>query len=179
MPGPERRVADAAIRARLGGLLAARAWPLAGRCIAAYWPMQGEPDLRPLFADWIAAGATLALPVVVGRGQPLRFARHAPGGPLRGGAHGTVEPAGDDWLAPDTVILPCLGFSKDGWRLGYGGGYYDRTLAGLAATAIGIAYDAGELPGLRPESHDIALDCIVTQERLVERAPTAPPAGGG
>ncbi|MCO5119399.1 MAG: 5-formyltetrahydrofolate cyclo-ligase [Burkholderiaceae bacterium] len=168
MPDAVRRAADAAIRARLAGLLAARAWPLAGRIIAAYWPMQGEPDPRPLFADWVAAGATLALPVVVGRGEPLRFARHAPGALLRAGAHGTVEPAGGEWLAPDVVIVPCVGFGDAGWRLGYGGGYYDRTLAGLAAITVGIAYEEGGLPGLRPEPHDVALGFVVTQERLVD-----------
>ncbi len=180
LPAPVRLAADAAIRARLAGLLAARAWPLAGRVVAAYWPMRGEPDLRPLFADWTAAGALLALPVVTGRSEPLRFARHAPGGVLRAGAHGTVEPAGDDWVEPDVVIAPCVGFSAAGWRLGYGGGYYDRTLAGFAGLLVGVAYDECELAGLQPEAHDIALSCIVTQERLVDGAAAAParPAAG-
>lgn len=171
MPATARRAADAAIRARLCVLLASRAWPLRERVIAAYWPMHGEPDLRPLFADWVATGAGLALPTVLERGAPLRFARHAPGGALRAGAHGTVEPAGDEWLEPDVVLVPCVGFSADGWRLGYGGGYYDRTLAGLSALLVGVAYDESEVPGLRPEPHDVALDFIVTQERLVECAP--------
>lgn len=170
MPGPARLAADAAIRARLAGLLAARAWPLGERVIAAYWPMHGEPDLRPLFADWAAAGATLALPAVVERGAALRFARHAPGDALREGAHGTFEPAGREWLAPDIVIVPCLGFRDAGWRLGYGGGYYDRTLAALAALVIGVAYEDSELPGLRPEPHDVAMGFVVTPERLVDCA---------
>ena len=171
MPASMRRAADAGIRARLAVLLAARAWPLGERVIAAYWPMQGEPDLRPLFADWAATGARLVLPAVVERGAPLRFARYAPGGALREGAHGTFEPAGRDWLSPDVVIVPCVGFSDAGWRLGYGGGYYDRTLAGLAALRVGVAYEESGLPGLRPEPHDVALDFVVTQERLVECAP--------
>ena len=179
MPVAARRAADAAIRARLAGLLAARAWPLGGRVIAAYWPMHNEPDLRPLFADWVAAGATLALPAVVGRGAALRFARHAPGDALRAGAHGTREPAARQWLTPDIVIAPCLGFSDAGWRLGYGGGYYDRTLAKMAALVIGVAYEDSKLPGLQPEPHDVALGFVVTQERLVECAPpvSAPRAG--
>lgn len=179
MPTAARRAADAAIRARLAGVLATRAWPLADRVIAAYWPMHAEPDLRPLFADWAAAGATLALPVVVARDAALRFARHVPGEALRPGVHGTREPAGREWLAPDVVIAPCLGFSEAGWRLGYGGGYYDRTLAGLSALAIGVAYEDSGLPGLRPAPHDVALRFVVTQERLVDCAPAnrARPAG--
>lgn len=174
MPATTRRAADAAIRARLSVLLASRAWPLGERVIAAYWPMQGEPDLRPLFADWAATGARLALPAVVERGAPLRFARHAPGDALRQGEHGTLEPAGDEWLAPDVVIVPCVGFSDAGWRLGYGGGYYDRTLAGLSALVVGVAYEGSGIQGLRPEPHDVALDFVVTQERLVECAPARP-----
>lgn len=177
-PTRVRLAADAAIRARLAVLLAMRAWPLAARVIAVYWPMQAEPDLRPLFADWTAAGALLALPVVAGRGEALRFARHAPGNALRAGPHGTVEPVGTDWVEPDVVIAPCLGFSPAGWRLGYGGGYYDRTLAGFAGLAVGVAYDECELAGLRPEPHDVALSFIVTQERLIEAAP-APDASPG
>lgn len=171
LPARARLAADAAIRARVAGLLAARAWPLAGRVIAAYWPIHGEPDLRPLFADWTAAGALLALPVVTGRDEPLRFARHAPGDALRAGVHGTFEPAGADWVEPDVVIVPCVGFSSEGWRLGYGGGYYDRTLAGHAGLLLGVAYDECELAGLRPDPHDVALSCIVTQERLVDCVP--------
>lgn len=174
LPIQVRLAADAAIRARLASLLAVRAWPLAGRVIAAYWPMHGEPDLRPLFADWVAAGAVLALPVVTGRGEPLRFARHAPGDALRAGAYGIHEPAAADWVEPDIVIVPCVGFGPDGWRLGYGGGYYDRTLAGHGGLLLGVAYDECELVGLRPEPHDVALSCIVTQERLVDGAPALP-----
>lgn len=168
MPLRERRTADAAIRARLAGLLARRAWPLEGRVLAAYWPMRGEPDLRPLFADWVAAGAILALPVVGAPDAPLSFVAHRPGAALRRGRHGTTEPAAGASVEPDVVMVPCVGFSTAGWRLGYGGGYYDRTLAGSGALAIGIAYEGGELSEFGPEPHDVALACVVTQERLID-----------
>jgi 5,10-methenyltetrahydrofolate synthetase len=173
---PARRLAaDAAISDRLAALVAAHAAAIDRCVIAAYWPMQGEPDVRALFGRWIAEGATTVLPVVESRGAPLRFAPYAPGDPLVAGAHGTVEPETADRLEPDIVVVPCVGFSVDGWRLGYGGGYYDRTLARRGLLAVVVAYDESELPGLRPQPHDVALSFIVTQRRSIACRPTAGP----
>lgn len=165
-----RERADRALRTQLDAMLTARLEPMAGCVLAAYWPLAGEPDLRTLFVQWSARGVVLALPVVVAGSAPLRFARYIPGAAMRAGAHGTVEPAARQWLDPDIVLAPCVGFSPAGWRLGYGGGYYDRTLAQSQALAIGIAYDEAQLEGLQPTAHDVPLSFVVTPRRLIDCA---------
>jgi len=140
--------------------------------IALYWPVRGEPSLEPLPGRWARAGARLALPVVVARDAPLRFAPWAPGEPTVPGAFGIREPATTDSVRPTVLVLPCLGFDPRGWRLGYGGGFYDRSLAALAADGgplprvVGVAWDDARLERFDPLPTDRPLDAVVTPTRL-------------
>lgn len=137
--------------------------------IAAYWPIRNEPDLRPLLTAWAGTCCDIALPRVVQRDAPLAFHRWLPGTPMTPGAFGIPEPAGHTSVTPDVLFVPTLGYTDQAERLGYGGGYYDRTLAQLDAsgapyTAIGIAFSIGRLTQQehQPASHDMPLDAIVT-----------------
>jgi 5-formyltetrahydrofolate cyclo-ligase len=157
-----------AARALHDHLIAARRWP-ASAVVAGYWPMAAEVDIRPVLATLAAAGLGCVLPVVVGRGEPLVFRAWAPGDPLEPGGFGTSVPSPASRVATPTVLLvPLLAFDPRGFRLGYGGGYYDRTIAGLRATggqvvAIGVAYARQELEAVPVEAFDQRLDGVVTE----------------
>ncbi len=133
------------------------------KTLAGYLPMAGEPDLSPLYAGLPDLGITLAMPVVVERHQPLRFARWRPGDALARDASGTMAPVTrDDWLQPDAVLAPCIGYTENKLRLGFGGGYFDRTLAQASRPkAVGIAYAFAKVT-FAAEAHDIPLDEIIT-----------------
>ncbi|WP_268249237.1 5-formyltetrahydrofolate cyclo-ligase [Pigmentiphaga litoralis] len=162
-----------------------RARGLTRHAVAAFWPIGSEPDLRGLYTHLASLdGVTLALPVVARQAAPLLFRRWSAGGPMASGAYGIPEPDGDAVPAPDLVLVPLLGFTDEADRIGYGGGYYDRTLAdwrarGLTVTTIGVAYACGRLaPGTHaPEPHDVRLDAVATDAGWVPTAPPVPPAG--
>ena len=145
----------------------------AGRRIAAYWPLPGEPDPRPALRRWHAPGWQILLPRVVMRDAPLAFHPWAPDEPLQAGPFGTRQPAPDSPQArPDLLIVPCLGFDARARRLGHGGGFYDRSLAALAQggrppPAIGVAWSCQEIAGFEPGPHDLGLDWIVTERRTL------------
>lgn len=155
----------------------ARGWTR--HTVAAFWPIGSEPDLRGLYSHWAASDdVTLALPVVVRQAAPLVFRRWSVGATMASGAYGIPEPDGDLVTAPDLVLVPLLGFTDAADRIGYGGGYYDRTLAdwraqGLAITSIGIAYACSRLPPGEhmPAPHDVRLDAVVTDAGWVPAAP--------
>ena len=140
-------------------------------CLALYQAFKGEPDLTGLANVWRAQGGTVLLPIVRGKNAPLVFARDDSVGPLIKGAYGILEPrcTPEEWVVVPTqihaMIVPCVGFTGDGYRLGYGGGYYDRTLAHWQAqgwtlpTLIGVAHKEGQVD-FAPEAHDIAMDLI-------------------
>ncbi|TCS37764.1 5-formyltetrahydrofolate cyclo-ligase [Paucimonas lemoignei] len=134
------------------------------RSIGVFWPMRSEPDLRQLFDEWTASGVQLALPVVIDPLLPLKFLAWAPGDPLMKDAMGVWVPAkacGE--LEPELLLIPCVGYNRDKFRLGYGGGFYDRTLASSPRPrAIGVAYSCSRAD-FAVESHDIALDAVVTE----------------
>lgn len=116
--------------------------------IALYWPIRGEPDLMPLAHELIDAGFEVLLPVVAQRNAPLAFARYTKDAKLKRGEYDILEPdlPVDASLTPDVVVIPCVGFNQNKFRLGYGGGYYDRTLAkwrdvGVSVYALGVAYE--------------------------------------
>ena len=101
--------------------------------VSGFWPMAEELDIRPLMIELFEQGCQLALPVVVARKQPLIFRAWRPGDPLDAGVFGTLHPSPRcEVVEPDALIVPLLACDEEGWRLGYGGGFYDRTLAALA-----------------------------------------------
>ena len=152
-------------------LLLAEIGPAQGRIIAGYMPIRTELDPLPAMMALHGQGARLVVPVIAGEGLPLDFREWTPGCALTEGPFGAMIPESGDWLFPDTLIVPLVGFDAACNRLGYGGGFYDRTLARLAETApiraIGFAFAAQELPALPVEATDIPLDAIVTEAGIL------------
>jgi len=161
-----RRAADVAIAARVQALL--DACTLGEHLVlAAFWPVRSEPDLREAMARWHAGGRTIALPRVAGSERALEFGRWRPGAPMREDVFGIAVPEPFEPLCPTLLIAPCVGFDARGWRLGYGGGYYDRTLGERPVASIGVAYDACQIDGFVPMAHDRRLGAIVTETRTI------------
>ncbi len=159
-------VPDAAARSLMRALAAMPVTTLAG-----YWPMGDEFDARPAMNAAAAQGWSCALPVVTGRDAPLVFRCWHPGDELEAGGFGTSVPRltrGE--ILPDIVLVPLLGFDATGLRLGYGGGYYDRTLAQLRARggirAIGLAFAGQEVTIVPADGFDQRLDWIITEGGL-------------
>ncbi|MFN3971886.1 MAG: 5-formyltetrahydrofolate cyclo-ligase [Gemmobacter sp.] len=150
--------------AHLGRVLAAHS----GAVLSGYVPMRTEIDPLPAMA---AHPGPVCVPITPPRGQPLRFRAWSPGAALECGPFGAMVPATGDWLEPTVLIVPLLAFDRRGHRLGYGGGYYDRTLAALRATAprlaIGFAFAAQEHPEVPTEPTDQPLDLIVTEAGVI------------
>jgi 5,10-methenyltetrahydrofolate synthetase len=132
--------------------------------VSAYWPIRAEPDLR----DWMRAlsrtGMRVALPVAVALGQPLTFREWRPGTALARGLWKIPFPADGMEVVPTVVIAPLVGFDRACYRLGYGGGFFDRTLAALTPRplAIGVGYPSAALGTIFPQPHDLPMDWIVT-----------------
>lgn len=142
------------------------------RTIAGYLPIRSEIDPLPSMLALRGLGFTLAMPVVITDAAPLAFRAWSPMTPVARGAYGIYEPAEGPTVRPDALIVPMLGFDRCGHRLGYGGGYYDRTIAALRAhgplATIGLAYAAQELPEVPDvRTHDVALDVVVTEQGVV------------
>jgi 5-formyltetrahydrofolate cyclo-ligase len=131
-----------------------------------YWPFRGEIDVRDLAREHIAAGRTVALPVVVTKAAPIEFWRWEPGMKLARGVWNIPIPPQREVVRPDALIVPLVGFDAQRYRLGYGGGYYDRTLATFQPRpfCIGLGYARFQLESIHPQPHDIAMDMIVTDE---------------
>ncbi|MEQ8748003.1 5-formyltetrahydrofolate cyclo-ligase [Pyruvatibacter sp.] len=143
--------------------------------VAGYWPIRSEADPLPAMLALALRGHTLALPQVTGGGQPLAFRRWEPGAPLVPGAFGIPEPSLSAALVtPTLVLVPGLLFDRTGGRLGYGGGFYDRTIEALRiganVTVVGIGYDAQLGDALDREPHDAPMNWIVTERRVVRAA---------
>jgi 5-formyltetrahydrofolate cyclo-ligase len=133
--------------------------------LGAYWPMHGEPDLRAWLHRQADNGLALALPVILEENQPLRYSRWHPGDNMRRGTWGIAEPAKDAWVEPQVLLVPLLGFDRERHRLGYGGGYFDRSLAAeTRPLAVGIGYRCAEIGTIYPLPHDVAMNYIVTGE---------------
>ena len=133
--------------------------------ISFYWPFRGEPDLRPLMRTLDSEGFTLALPVVVEPKTPLVFRPWRPGSKMELGVWNIPIPAAKEEVVPRLLLAPVVGFTSDFYRLGYGGGYFDRTLAALQPrpAAIGVGFELGRLDTVHPQPHDIAMTAIVTE----------------
>lgn len=158
---------NGATAAHLSEVLAGyRGVPLAG-----YAQMRTEIDPTPAMEE-AAAHGPVALPVIIGAGQALKFRAWTPGCAMADGEFGARIPAEGDWIEPEILIVPLVAFSRTGGRLGYGGGFYDRTLEGLRAKrptmAIGFAYSAQEDADLPLEATDQWLDLIVTETGVIE-----------
>lgn len=178
----DRLAVDAATRKRHGDAIAAgldlAIGDVSGLTVSTYWPFRGEPDLRSWMALVDRRGGRCALPVVVERGHPLVFRAWAHGDPLERGVWNIPVPANGPEILPDVVIAPVVGFDAENYRLGYGGGFFDRTLAAMERRprVIGVGYARAAIPTIFPQWHDIPMDMIVTESGVV--TPTTPAAGG-
>ena len=133
--------------------------------LAFFWPIRAEPDLAQTIASWLAEDGTrqAGLPIVVG--DALEFAPWTPKTPMEPGAYGIQVPASKQRMKPQVLLIPCLGIDQNRYRLGYGGGYYDRTLARLSPrpVAVGIGFDCARMASIKPQPHDIRLDLAITE----------------
>jgi 5-formyltetrahydrofolate cyclo-ligase len=138
--------------------------PLAAPVVSVYWPIRAEPDLRPWMRALHDRGVRVALPVALALGQPLKFREWRPGGGLARGIWNIPYPADGAEILPTVSIGPVVGFDGNCYRLGYGGGFFDRTLAALTPTplAIGVGYPTAFIPTIFPQPHDVPMDWIVT-----------------
>jgi 5-formyltetrahydrofolate cyclo-ligase len=135
--------------------------------VAAYWPIRDELDCRPVLTRLMDEGQPVCLPVVVGEGQPLELRLWEEGTPLYPSGFGTLAPPETAPLVePDVVLMPLLGFDARGTRLGYGGGYYDRTLAGLSRRPriVGFAFACQQFEDIPRRDHDLPLDAVITEK---------------
>lgn len=153
-----------------------RAFPgLSTRIVAFCWPYRNEYDARHLARRLRERGARTALPVVVASGQPLMFRLWKAGDALAKGVYGIPYPAAGDAVLPDVALVPMNGFDGSGYRLGYGGGFFDRTLAALRAgggtcpVAIGVTYELARMDTIRPQPYDIPMDYVVTERGVYQR----------
>lgn len=159
-------IADEALRQHLHTVLD----QLSPRSIALYWPIRGEFDARATVIAWrdqLTFLCTLALPCATQKNAPLSFLTWDADGAMTTDVYGIPTPANTLEIYPDVLLIPCVGFSLEAnqryYRLGYGTGSYDRTLAQRPAISIGIAYESGRTSHLHPAPHDIALDYLITQ----------------
>jgi 5,10-methenyltetrahydrofolate synthetase len=137
-----------------------------------YWPLAGEIDLRPLMTELAGEGVPLVLPAIVGKQRPLEFRRWAPGDELdSSGLWSIPAPKARNLLSPTLLCVPLLGFDGQCHRLGYGGGFFDRTLAepGFEPITVGIACESGRLTTIYPQKHDIPMQFIVTERGITRR----------
>jgi 5,10-methenyltetrahydrofolate synthetase len=163
----ERTAAGVALSVQLHRFLGQRFSGAAGLTLSAYWPIKGEPDLRDLMAELHGRGVTIALPVVAVKAAPMVFRRWMPGmAMVRGDWNIPVPPPDSETLTPDIALAPVLAWDRAGFRLGYGGGYFDRTLAALSPRpfTIGIGLQSARLATIFPQPHDIGLDVILTED---------------
>ncbi|MBL8377824.1 MAG: 5-formyltetrahydrofolate cyclo-ligase [Burkholderiales bacterium] len=159
----ERERADSAIGAAIMPLIDS-----IDGVLGFYWPIQNEYDARTQVTAWLeqpGRDRRAALPVVIKRNAPLEFRSWTPASAMQAAGFGTSIPAAGETQVPNCLLVPLVGFDAAGYRLGYGGGYYDRTIASLERrpTLIGVAYAGSELPSIEPMDHDCRMDWIVTE----------------
>lgn len=147
--------------------------------VAIYWPIGNEVDLRRLASAEETVDLTFALPVVGKRNEPLRFRAWKPGDCVEKGAYGESIPVEGAWIRPQLLLMPLVGFDREGSRIGQGGGYYDRTLAHLRASpqasphalgkilAVGVAFSVQECLNIAREDHDEPLDRVITERETI------------
>jgi 5-formyltetrahydrofolate cyclo-ligase len=158
---------DPALGAALGAHLLREMPPPEGAIVSGFWPMPGEIDIRPLLHALIARGNPVVLPVTAKRGDPLSFRLWCPDDAMTRERFGTMRPVGEARV-PDVLLVPLLAFDRRGYRLGYGGGFYDRTLAGLPGRlAIGCGFAAQELDEVPVGPYDVPLAAIATERGVI------------
>ncbi len=145
----------------------------AGAPVSGYWPIKAELDVRPVLEILARKGHPIGLPVIDAKGEPLVFRRWEPGDVLIEAGFGTLVPGGDKAeVIPQVLLVPLLSFDRDGYRLGYGGGFYDRTLALLRGRqdtlAVGVAFSAQEVGSVPRDAFDQRLDWIVTESGSIQ-----------
>lgn len=170
---PVRRDLSRQLIARLQPVLEGRPEP-----ISFYWPIKAEPDLKPLMRALDAAGVRVCLPVAINLGEPLTFRPWTKGTPMVHGRWDIPIPADPAEVEPRTLIAPIVGYDGASYRLGYGGGFFDRTLAKFAGSgeAIGIGYSMFRLPTIHPQPHDVRMATIVTELGVLAAEGAADPA---
>ena len=171
--GIERRMAlppptHAALSTRVCALIQQHFPELAGMHVAFCWPYKNEPDLRPLMQSWLAEGNpgyAALLPVVIDADRALAFRAWTPTSPMHTDRYGIPTPTSGEFLTPDALLIPVNVFDTRGYRIGYGGGYFDRTLASLRPRpiAIGVGFELARVDSIDPEEHDEPLAAIVTE----------------
>jgi 5-formyltetrahydrofolate cyclo-ligase len=156
------------ITAHLMGLLR----PFKARSLAFYWPHRREYDPRAIAERVIEEGGAAALPVVIEKDRALAFRQWHPDIEMMIGLYEIPHPAGEAAIIPDIVLVPTVGFDAACYRLGYGGGYYDRTIAAFAERpiTIGVGFEFGRLDTIEPGPHDIPMDMIVTEAGIFRRS---------
>lgn len=162
----DRQAAGVAIGAVLAGFLRDRFGDMRGRVFSGYWPIKGEPNLRHVLEALHGMGALIALPLVEVKQAPLVFRRWTPETKMvRGDWNIPVPPPEAEVVVPEIALAPVVGWTDDAYRLGYGGGYFDRTLAALSPRpfTIGIGVQSARLATIFPQPHDIRLDAILTE----------------
>lgn len=157
----QREALTRSLERHLDALIGALAPISLGFC----WPHRAEPDLRAWVRHWLAADSTrqAALPVVLDKGKPMVFRNWHPEVPLQTDRHGIPHPAAGEELVPEVVLVPLNAFDARGFRLGYGGGYFDRTLAAHRIVAVGVGFELGRVDDALPQVHDIPMDWLVTE----------------
>ena len=145
--------------------------------VSLYWPIRGEPDLRPWMETLCASGVRVALPVAVALARPLVFRAWLPKMRMARGLWNIPYPAEGEVIVPNLVIAPLVGFDRQGYRLGYGGGFFDRTLAALSPKplTLGVGYAEAELSTIYPQPHDIPMDWVITPTSAFKAPPERPP----
>lgn len=171
LPLTQRQALSADICAHLHELLGALQPSRVGFC----WPYRAEPDILPAVTRWLsdAPGREAALPVVPDQAGALVFHRWAPGVPMQHDRFGIPQPVERREILPDLILVPVNGFDAQGYRIGYGGGFFDRTLAALRAqvTTVGVGFELARLDSVLPEVHDLPLDWILTEAGYQQTRP--------
>ena len=158
-----------ALSARIEAHLLQLLTPLAPRTLAYCASVRGEFDAQALVSLLIERGWRAAMPIVEAPDAPMSFRHWAPGVAMNVDRYGIPIPAEGEAVTPDIVMLPLVAFDRQGFRLGYGGGYFDRTLAALVPRplSIGVGFELARVEDIRPQQHDIRLDAIVTEAGIV------------
>lgn len=169
IPALQRAAHEARIHALLGEWFASRPAASVGFC----WPIRAEVDCRPLILRLLAAGWRAAMPVVIERNAPMRFRAWGEETPMTRDPYGIPVPRSEEVPAPAVLLLPLVAYDAAGYRLGYGGGYFDRTLAHceVRPVTLGVGHAIGHVDSIFPAAHDIPLNMVVTETGLQHFSP--------